>query len=117
MDAEIRLIGGNEKILIPSLWEWLRSERELRGRVDVIRGTPGEEDLGPALEALVVAVGSGGMATALVTALGTWLSSRGRGDVSITVKTDNGTVRVDAKGVRDALPLLQEVLRNAADEP
>ncbi|MBO3753067.1 caspase family protein [Streptosporangiaceae bacterium NEAU-GS5] len=55
---------------------------------------------------LSVAVGSGGVGIALARALIAWLNSR-RADVSIRVTTDAGTVHLDARRVKDPMPLLE----------
>lgn len=97
-----------------SLFDWLRHEDALRGRVRVEHApiTPGE--MGGGLDALVVALGPGGVGAAavgaLIGALATWFQHR-RADLRITVTNENGrTVEVDGKRV-DVPALVEAVER------
>ncbi|RFU38144.1 hypothetical protein DZF91_29255, partial [Actinomadura logoneensis] len=83
----------------------------LAGRVRAEAPPPRDGELGGATDVLVVALGSGGAAVALTNVLVTWVKSR-RPDVSVTVTTENGSVRIDTTDLpADAvLPLLREVL-------
>lgn len=93
------------------LWDWLRHERELTGRVTLIPQAPGPTDLGGIVDVLTVALGSGGAAAVLAQSLSVWLKTR-RSDVSVTVTTDKGTVTVKATDLAhsDVLPILRQVL-------
>ncbi|PKV83071.1 hypothetical protein BX283_0562 [Streptomyces sp. TLI_146] len=97
-----------------SLFNWLGHEDALRGRVRVEHApiTPGE--MGGGLDALVVALGPGGVGAAavgaLIGALATWFQHR-RADLRITVTNENGrTVEVDGKRV-DVSELVEVVER------
>lgn len=93
-----------------SLLDWLRHEEEFRGRVRLQQASPRSDEMGGVLEALVVALGSGGTGAVLARSLSTWLSHR-RSDVKLTIKNDNGrTIELDAKRV-DAQALVGEVGR------
>ncbi|MFF5439229.1 hypothetical protein [Streptomyces achromogenes] len=93
-----------------SLADWLRHEDGLRGRVRSFRSPPAPGQMGGALDALAVAVGSGGMGAVLANCLSTWISQR-RSDVRITVSTRDGrTVEVDGKGV-DPQALTRDIER------
>jgi len=113
MDTQIRVSGGDQVAEIASLWDWLRGERDLAGRVRGLQRPPGEEELGGAVDVLAVALGSGGAGAMLARSLTAWLQSR-RSDVAITVTTSNGTVKVDARNLDsdEVLPMLQQVLSN-----
>ncbi|MFD0392296.1 hypothetical protein ACFQ3Z_03830 [Streptomyces nogalater] len=60
-----------------SLLTWLTEEGGLRGRVTPQESPPVPGTLGPALDGLLVALGSGGAATGLATSLVAWIRSRG----------------------------------------
>ncbi|WP_181793563.1 effector-associated constant component EACC1 [Streptomyces sp. WELS2] len=93
-----------------SLADWLRHEDGLRGRVRPFQSPPAAGEMGGALDALAVAVGSGGMGAVLANCLSTWISQR-RSDVRITVTTRDGrTVEVDGKGV-DPQALARDIER------
>lgn len=82
-----------------SLQKWLGDVDELRGRLSVQQSPPEPGTLGPVLDALAVALGPGGAATAFATATIAWLRSR-RADISIKVKLPEGrSVEFTAKRV------------------
>ncbi|MHA6765571.1 effector-associated constant component EACC1 [Streptacidiphilus sp. PAMC 29251] len=84
-----------------SLYEWLAEVQQLRGRVDLSETPPEPGTLGPVLDALTVALGPGGAATAFATGLIAWLRSR-RGDVHIKVTLpDRSSLELTAKRVSD----------------
>ena len=93
MDAQIRIVGGTDEDLV-ALGEWLQGEDELRGRIRTVYGAIGETDLGPAVELLTVALGTGGAGTVLASSLKTWLMTR-RTTAKITVNSDGRSVTLD----------------------
>lgn len=111
MQADIHISARDSVSEYADLLEWLRGERALTGVVSATYRPPGEGELGGALDVLAVALGSGGTAVALANSLTAWLQTR-RSDVSITVTTDAGSVKIDASRLRDteATPMLREVL-------
>lgn len=117
MDVQIRVLGGDEVEEVTDLWEWLRGERALAGAVQPVRRPVSEGELGGVVDTLAVALGSGGAGVVLARSVTAWLSTR-RSNVSVTVKTKTGTVKVDARNLDpgEVLPLLQQVLHdNDAD--
>lgn len=99
VELEIRLPAGGSAEEFTSLLQWLRSERDLQGRVSAKRQAPQQEELGGAFELISVAVGSGGIATACVTSLASWLSSR-RTEQSVSVTVDGKSVEIVRNGTR-----------------
>ncbi len=95
-----------------SLHEWLTDVQELRGAVSMREGPPKPGTLGPVLDALAVALGPAGAATAFATAVIAWLRTR-RGEVRIKVTlTDGRSVELTATKVAhlDAAALEQQVV-------
>ncbi|MFE2317511.1 hypothetical protein ACFXC8_31135 [Streptomyces sp. NPDC059441] len=97
MELEVRLADGTPLDEFASLLQWLRSERDLHGRVHARRRAPQQEELGGAFELISVAVGSGGIASAFVTSLGSWLSSR-RTEQTVSVTLDGKSVQIMRNG-------------------
>ncbi|MEU3658770.1 hypothetical protein AB0E77_03260 [Streptomyces sp. NPDC032940] len=116
MELEIRLGEGASDEEFASLLQWLRRERDLQGRVSSRRRAPKPEELGASFELISVAVGSGGIATAFVTSLGSWLSSR-RTEQSVTVTLEGKSVQVVRNGadVVDEAELLR-LIKQTLDE-
>lgn len=110
MQAQIRVIGGDELEEFAALYSWLREDADLRGHVAAVEKPIGDTDLGSALEMVTVAVSSGGVGAALCTSLTTWLRTR-RSDLRIRVSAKGRSIEVEATHVNDVLPALQEVLR------
>jgi hypothetical protein len=94
-------VGGDEPAdQTRSLLEWLIEVEELRGRVKAVESPPRQGTLGPVLEGLAVALGPGGVATALAASLVSWIRHRS-GDVELRVTLrDGASVEVSAKRVR-----------------
>ncbi|GAB2675252.1 hypothetical protein GCM10027271_40420 [Saccharopolyspora gloriosae] len=91
-----------------SLLDWLRRESALRGQVSTSHADVEPGQMGGALDALVVAVGSGGMGAVLAGALSTWISQR-HSDVKLTITDEDGrTIELDAHRV-DSHALLQDL--------
>ncbi|MFF4394159.1 hypothetical protein [Streptomyces sp. NPDC001480] len=96
-----------------SLLAWLTEEDELRGRVTPHERPPVPGTLGPVLDGLVVALGSGGAATGLTTALVAWIRGR-HGDVTVkATRPDGATMEISTKLVRPMTP--QELRAFVAD--
>lgn len=111
MDFAVTTEGPKAGDHLRSLHEWLADAEELRGRVDGRERPPEAGTLGPVLEALAVALGPAGAATAFATGLVAWLRTR-RGDVRIKVTVpDRGSVELTATRVAglDADALRQQV--------
>ncbi|MCW2918499.1 MAG: hypothetical protein JWN52_6567 [Actinomycetia bacterium] len=112
MEAQIRVSGGDDVAEFIALREWLTGERALTGTVRVVQLPPGEGELGGVFDMLAVVLGSGGAGVALAKSLTVWLQTR-RTDVTVTVTSPSGSVKLDVQRIKDAsvLPLLEEVLR------
>ncbi|MFE9601493.1 hypothetical protein [Streptomyces hokutonensis] len=111
MDVEIRITGGDRADELASLWRWLQEEDELRGDVSPLETRIREDELGGAVDLITIVLGSGGAAVALTQSLNTWLQTR-YSDVKVTISAGERSVEVEAKHVKDAVPLLREVLRD-----
>jgi Effector Associated Constant Component 1 len=88
------------------LYEWLAAQNELRGRVRVAPSTPEDGTMGALADVLVVAVGSGGLLTVLLSSLVTWITrpKQSRSPVISSIKIslpDGTTICVDGNGQID----------------
>jgi Effector Associated Constant Component 1 len=116
MDATIQL-SGDDGTEFSSLWDWLRNERALTGSLRAHPRKAVDGQLGGAFEVLSVALSSGGAVTVLANSLTTWLRTR-KADITVTVKTSTGSVRIDARQVStgdDVIALLESVMRHAPE--
>ncbi|MEU9123441.1 hypothetical protein AB0C96_26825 [Streptomyces sp. NPDC048506] len=106
----LRIRTDNGADELRSLLAWLQGDDALRGRVRLEHAPIGSDEMGGLVDALTVALGSGGIGAALASSLTTWISQR-RSDVKFTVTTRNGqSIEVDAKRV-DAQALTREIER------
>ncbi|MFH9347853.1 hypothetical protein [Kitasatospora sp. NPDC017646] len=87
----VRIEGGNSADDVRSLRQWLLEEDRLRGRVRLEEAAPAPGTLGAVLDTLTVALGPGGVATAVASVLISWIR-RQRGNVSVKVTRPDGTV-------------------------
>ncbi|MCX5056905.1 MULTISPECIES: hypothetical protein [unclassified Streptomyces] len=99
-------VGG-----LAELSDWFGQEPELRGLVRQ-NTAPGPGELGSLANALVVAVGSGGVLSVLAASLKAFFALPRGSDVRIKVggRPDGRTVEIDAKRVDDVEALLREAL-------
>jgi hypothetical protein len=86
----VEVVGDRSADELRSLRDWLVAEEELRGRVRLELPPPEPGALGSAVEALTVALGPGGVATAAASVLISWLRRR-TGNVSVKVVRPDGT--------------------------
>jgi len=97
------------------LLEWFNDDDELRGRVRLPPSQVRSGQMGDLYDVLVVAVGTGGIASALATSLTTWFTVR-RSDIAVTLKIDGHTeITVDAKRIKT--PEITEALRHMLEQP
>ncbi|MGV9426092.1 effector-associated constant component EACC1 [Streptomyces sp. NPDC003656] len=116
MDVRLDAEGLEAADQLRSLHEWLSDDQSLRGRLGLRERPPDPGTLGPVLEAVVVALGPGGAATALATGVIAWLRSR-RGEVRMKVTLEDGrSLELTAKRVAalDAAALRQQAADLAA---
>lgn len=106
--VRIAVLSSEGEIVLRSLLDWLHHEDELRGRAVLERAAPRSGEMGGLVDALVVALGSGGAGAALAQSLSTWLRQR-RSDIKITITSDGRTLELDAQRVPDAQALIREV--------
>ncbi|GAB2512710.1 hypothetical protein GCM10027167_13800 [Nocardia heshunensis] len=103
VDIAIRIEAQDVSAELAALRDWLGAEDELRGRVQPEPMFLDVGKLGPVLDTLVVALGSGGAVAASAKALSAvviqWLQRR-TGDVKITlVRADGSSLEYEAKAV------------------
>jgi len=93
-----------------SLYQWLASEPELRGRLALPQQSSDPERMGSALETVLVTLASGGALTTLIKSLQVWLVQR-RSEVILQLSGKDGrSVTVTARGPID----VNEVIHNVA---
>lgn len=115
MEAEIRVSGVGRTVdeagELAALLEWLQGERGLAGAIREVRRPPRPSELGGMVEALAVALGTGGAAGTFARSLFAWLRTR-RPSLTVTITKDGRSIAVEASQARDGdvLSLLREVL-------
>jgi hypothetical protein len=103
------------------LWDWLRDEPELRGRMRRVDVASPPEAMGSVTEIVVqvaaAAAGAAALWEALARSLVAWRRYRGS-DVTIEiVGADGRRVSATARRIEDAEPMLREVLGLPAQTP
>jgi hypothetical protein len=99
MDVSVTMTGPDAADELRSLYAWLTGEDELRGHARLVGASPPPGALGTTADALVVALGPGGVSAAVATALVAWLRQR-TGDVVIKARGRGTEVELSAKRVR-----------------
>src|SRR6185437_15452272 len=111
VDVQIQVTGGDQADELAALWRWLQDESELRGYVKPVETPIREGELGGVIDLITVALGSGGAGVTLAKSLNAWLQTR-YSDVKVTISAEGRSVELEARHVKDAVPLLREVLRD-----
>jgi Effector Associated Constant Component 1 len=112
-EIEARItVGGDSKGDLGSLYEWLRREDGLRGRVRFECRPFHQEEMGAAQDAIAVALGSGGALTVLASALPTWMRQRRGSYVKVEITDTARGLRfvVEADKADHAERVLQQAL-------
>ncbi|AOP49693.1 hypothetical protein [Streptomyces lydicus] len=114
MEIRIGAIGDEGVGELTALLQWLRAERQLSGLVQPAFRAAGPEELsGGVLDAVIVAVGSGGFGVVLAQSLTAWLKSR-RPAVKFTITSPEGvTEHLETAEAEVAAPLIEAMVRRA----
>ncbi|WP_305783621.1 effector-associated constant component EACC1 [Symbioplanes lichenis] len=124
MRVSITVVGQGGPEALRHLRSRLRAEPALRGRVTDRELPPAPGTLGPVLDAVLVALGPGGVAAALVTGLVSWLRHE-RADLSVRVERADGSSfeltaqrvkGLDAAGLRAEIAALARAVEAEAAE-
>jgi hypothetical protein len=98
-DLSIAVLGEQPHDEARSLRTWMLEEPALRGRVTLRVAPSASGTLGDSMETLVVALGPGGVATALASVLVTWIRRRTT-DVTVKItKSDGSTLEVSGRHI------------------
>ncbi|MCX4469433.1 hypothetical protein C5N14_12725 [Micromonospora sp. MW-13] len=120
MYAQISVVGGDEADL-SSLFDWLRLEDGLRGRLTFVPVPAGPDEMGAAWDVLSVALASGGTLSVLAGSLAVWFQQPRRPNIKIeiSVSQDDTRIVVDATNVKNVEQILRQVssLSSAPAEP
>jgi hypothetical protein len=101
MDVRIVVSHGDRRAELESLQDWLGDSGEMRGRVEAREQPAPRGALGPVLDSLLIALAPGSVATALATALVSWIRHR-NGGVRIEIELPDGRrVKLEADRVRE----------------
>lgn len=112
MEVRISCAGGDRAAGLESLGDWLRGEPSLAGRLRFSGPAPGEGELGAIADALVVAVGSGGMLSVLASSLKAWLTRPRGSDVRVRIQVDAGRM-IEINASRIDGDRVDELIRQA----
>jgi hypothetical protein len=101
--GSISIVIPNESVALRELGEWFRADDTFRGKVGYKEKTIQPGQMGGMVEAVIIAVGSGGAVTTLIRQFFTWLGRKGeRHTAHLTLKDGNGReVTLDVNGLTD----------------
>lgn len=118
MTGEVRIAVDGLDVDAESLWDWLRNEPELRGRLRTSAAPVPEQAMGASIELVVVlATATPAVASVLARSLSTWLVQR-RSDLTIKITGPDGRqVTMSGRRVADPEKLMRTVLDSVAPEP
>jgi membrane-associated two-gene conflict system component 1 (EACC1) len=103
------VVSSSDRRMTSALYEWLRRENYLRGKVRLGRGPAHPEHMGDLANIITVAIGSGGLITVLVSSVTTWLSQR-RNEVEIEFTSPDGkSIKVNSRGKVNAEELMKAI--------
>ncbi|MEV4021106.1 hypothetical protein AB0J35_62615 [Nonomuraea angiospora] len=100
MDVRVSIEDEENSRRLESLRHWIGGTAELKGRVNDVTALPPPGTLGPFLESIVVALGSGAAGTAFASALLSWVRQQS-GAVKVRLDLPDGRqIQVDATQVK-----------------
>jgi hypothetical protein len=107
MDLEISVSDRGADAILEDLLHWLMGEQDLRRAVRLRTQPMANNELGAAVDVLIVALSSGGAASVLAASLKAWFAQPKRDNISISVRWPDGSaVDVNAHNVNDVKALL-----------
>jgi hypothetical protein len=119
VDLRISVLAAERAVELESLHDWLRGEPALGGLVARAAPRPREGELGTLTDALIVAVGEGGVLSVLAVSLNTWMSRPRRSDIRIKIEGAHGrVVEISAERLKseDVEALVRKALGSGAPE-
>ncbi|WP_433518803.1 effector-associated constant component EACC1 [Nonomuraea sp. CA-143628] len=120
MPVNLTLDDGSPADLLRDLRIWLLDEPDLRGTVHLRERAPEPGALGPVVDALQLALGSGGALATAATVIIAWLRAQ-RGSITIKLsRGDKPSLKVSATGVKnlnaqDTKELTEQLIRALDD--
>ncbi|MEV1198457.1 effector-associated constant component EACC1 [Microbispora rosea] len=116
MDVALSFASTHTRSDLEDLFDWLRDEKELRGRVRLGGVPPKSGEMGSAMEVVLVAVGSGGFLTVLATSLQTWLAQPRKSSIKIRARNEAGLeIEIDAHNINEGK--IRELLDGLSSKP
>jgi hypothetical protein len=108
--GSISIIIPNESVGLRELGEWFRADDTFHGKVGYKEKAIQSGQMGGIIEAVIIAVGSGGAATTLIRQFFTWLRRKGeRYTAHLTMKDGHGReVTLDVNGLTDPEAITQK---------
>jgi Effector Associated Constant Component 1 len=114
VDARIAVLSGNEATEANELLHWLKNDRKLRNPVKFATGDAEPKELSAAVEIIVAAIGTGGIAQ-FISSLRSWLSTR-TPELTIEVRTKKGRRKLTARNFGSGeIAELTQILRDDDD--
>jgi hypothetical protein len=122
MDGEVQIRVSGAEDGAASLMSWLLAEVDLRGRIRLDGSPPPSGSLGAMTDVLTVAVGAGGSASVLASALVAWIRRRSGNTVIRVTRPDGSSIELEATEVRGLTAegiaeLVHRVNESLADRP
>lgn len=115
MHALIQVIGDDANDRQAELWQWLRDENGLDGRVTAVLSDVEEGRLGAATDLIGIALGSAGACAALTRCVTAWLEAR-HPTVRVRVRVSPGERSGELVGPPEEVRrLLEELLADDDD--
>jgi hypothetical protein len=109
-------VANEDPRYVSSLYEWLRSEDELRGLVTLARGNPKPGEMGDLASIVAIAIGSGGILSALASSLGTWMTQHQNRQIVVKMTTKDGrSVEVTGRSRAEIEALLKSAIEGISD--
>ncbi|GGS89398.1 hypothetical protein ACFFV7_50310 [Nonomuraea spiralis] len=125
MAVQLSLQSDDTADMTWDLHTWLSDEPELRRNVRVVQHDPEPGALGPVVDGLQLALGSGGAFATAATVIIAWLRAQ-RGSVTVKFTREGqsslevsatGVKNLDAAGMRELTEHLTRILDETANKP
>lgn len=109
MDVTVRVESPEADSELQELYDWLRTERELRGRarMNLTASVPGRDEMGGTLDVIQIVVGHGIALSSLAVSISQWRESKRAAKPNVVIERNGTQISFQDVPLEDVKKLLE----------